>query len=35
MGCGIARGNWDTVYEMIEEIFGKDDVKCLICQLEQ
>ena len=35
MGCGIAKGNWDTVYEMIEEIFGKDDVKCTIYKLEQ
>jgi len=35
IGCGIARGDWDTVYGIIDEIFGKDDVKCLICQLEQ
>lgn len=34
MGCGIARGDWNTVYKIIEEIFGKDDVKCLICQLD-
>lgn len=35
MGCGIAKGNWVTVYDMIEEIFGKNDVKCTIYKLEE
>lgn len=35
MGCGIARGDWNIVYKMIEEIFGKDDIKCTIYRLEQ
>lgn len=35
IGCGIAKGNWDIVYKMIEEVFGNDDVKCTIYKLEQ
>lgn len=35
IGCGIAKGDWNKVYEMIEEIFGKDEVKCRIYKLEE
>ena len=36
IGCGIAKGDWNKVYEIIEEIFGKDeDVKCTIYKLEE
>lgn len=27
IGCGLAGGNWDIVYSMIEDIFTKVDVK--------
>lgn len=36
IGCGIAGGDWNKVYDMIEEIFSQDEnVKCTIYKLEE
>ena len=36
IGCGIAGGDWNKVYGIIEEIFSQDeDVKCTIYKLEE
>jgi O-acetyl-ADP-ribose deacetylase (regulator of RNase III) len=36
MGCGIAKGDWNKVYGIIEEIFSQDeDVKCTIYKMEE
>lgn len=36
IGCGIAVGDWNIVYDMIREIFSQDeDVKCTIYKLEE
>ena len=34
MGCGIAHGDWNTVEEIIKEIFEDSNIKCVIYQLE-
>lgn len=33
IGCGLDRCNWDTVYEIICEVFEDTDVEILICEL--
>ena len=36
IGCGIAVGDWNKVYDIIEEMLGKDEnVKCRIYKLEE
>ena len=36
IGCGIAKGDWNKVYCIIEKIFGQDEnVKCTIYKLEE
>lgn len=35
IGCGIAKGDWNKVYGIIEKIFDKNDVKCRIYKLEE
>ena len=32
IGCGLDRCNWDTVYEIICEVFEDTDVEILICE---
>lgn len=35
MGCGIAGGNWHTVRQIIEDVFGKSTVSCTIVYLNR
>lgn len=30
IGCGLAGGDWNIVYGIIEKIFGNDDVNCVL-----
>jgi len=34
MGCGIAHGDWNTVEEIIKEVFEDSDIKCVIYHLK-
>lgn len=33
MGCGLAGGNWEIVYKMIEEIYKNSDIQVIICKI--
>lgn len=35
IGCGLAGGDWNTVYNILMKIFDKSDVKLIICKLEK
>lgn len=35
MGCGIAAGDWNTVREIIEDVFGSSPVSCTIVYLDR
>ena len=32
IGCGLAGGDWNTVYDIIKEVFANDDRKVFICK---
>lgn len=32
LGCGLAGGNWNVVYEIIQEVFEDSDNTVLICE---
>lgn len=34
IGCGVAKGNWNTIELIIKSIFEDSDVKCVIYKLE-
>lgn len=33
IGCGLARGNWSTYYEMIKKFEKESGIKCIIYKL--
>lgn len=33
IGCGIANGDWDIVYKIIQEVFEETDIDCVIYRL--
>ena len=33
IGCGIANGNWNKVYEIIKNVFEKNKVECVLYKL--
>lgn len=33
IGCGLDRLDWDTVYDIISDIFENSDVEIIICEL--
>ena len=34
IGCGLAGGNWDIVFDIINDIFEKTDINVEICHLQ-
>lgn len=35
MGAGIGGGDWNTVYGLIEQVFGLSPIKVVLCKLEK
>ena len=35
IGCGIANGEWDKVYQIIKDIFENSTIKCTLYKLEE
>lgn len=33
IGCGLAGGDWNIVFEIIKEIFDETDIKCFVCKI--
>lgn len=33
IGCGLDRLDWESVQDVIEDVFGDDDIKIMICRL--
>lgn len=33
IGCGLDRLDWESVQDMIKDVFGDDDIRIIICRL--
>lgn len=35
IGAGIGGGNWDTIYDILEKVFGMSSITLILCKLEK